>query len=157
MKPHGTNLDSVVAMARTPEEGPADAWQRTEGAQRLQKMVQRALPGAQVVRVVALKPDAAPSADENVKGGGYGAPLRLDVIHEGKPLSLVLHVVTSNQFGHDRRADRACELLLAADTFGTIPRHVGVLDVGSGRERSRPCAVGAHHRAVSRRARPVRS
>jgi len=108
--------------ASQPELGP--------GARRLRHMVDQALPGAQLLRVVPLKPDSV-SADETAKGGGYGAPLRLDVMHGGEAKSLVLHTATSNPFGHDRRSDRANEVLLAADTFGAIPRHVAVLDVGA--------------------------
>jgi hypothetical protein len=37
----------------------------------------------------------------------------------------------ANEFGHDRRADRCEEMLLAFDTFGTVPRHVEALDVGA--------------------------
>ncbi len=101
-----------------------------EGAQRLRRIVQKALPGAQILRVVPLKPDVV-SGDESEKGGGYCAPLRLEVIHDGKQLSLVLHTATANEFGHDRRADRAEAVLLAADTFDSLPRHVAVLDVGA--------------------------
>src|SRR5689334_5492382 len=97
---------------------------------RLQRMVERALPGAQIVRVVPLGADSG-SHDETAKGAGYGAPLRLDIEHQGKPCSLVLHTANANDFGHDRRADRAGAVLLAADTFGLIPRHVTVLDVGA--------------------------
>jgi hypothetical protein len=43
---------------------------------------------------------------------------------------LVLRTASSNEFGHDRRADRAAELLLAFDTFGLLPDHVRALDVG---------------------------
>ena len=109
-----------------PQSGP----ERGQGAERLRRIVERALPGAQLLRVVPLAPDAKVE-DESAKGGGYGAPLRLDVAHAGKQLSLVLHTVTSNDFGHDRRADRAAEVLLAADTFDALPGHVAVLDVGA--------------------------
>ncbi len=97
-------------------------------------MVQQALPGAQILRAVALKADAGQGLNENVKGTGYGAPLRIDVTQGGATRSLVLHTATSNDFGHDRRADRAAEVLLAADTFGLIPRHVRVIDVGAYRQ-----------------------
>jgi hypothetical protein len=122
---------SRFTMSATSEkEQGAEAWSRGPGAQRLRRMVERALPGAQIVAVSPMAPDAE-VVDESVKGGGYGAPLRLDVTHAGEAKSLVLHLVTSNQFGHDRRADRASEVLLAADTFASIPQHVKVLDVGA--------------------------
>jgi hypothetical protein len=93
-------------------------------------MVQGALPGAQIVRVVALGADSA-AKDETLKGAGYGVPLRIDVLRHGEASSLVLHTASANDFGHDRRADRASAVLLSADTFGLIPRHVAVLDVGA--------------------------
>ncbi len=97
---------------------------------RVERLVQSVLPGAQILRVVPFRPDTA-TDDESTKAQGYGAPLRIDARHGGRDLSLVLHTVTANDFGHDRRADRAAEVLLAADTFGSIPRHVNVLDVGA--------------------------
>jgi hypothetical protein len=122
-------------MASTDEAPPrAD---ETNIPARLQNMVSHALPGARILRVVPLKADAdGASAKESAKGAGYGAPLRLDIFHEGKPRSLVLHTATANQFGHERRADRAQSVLLAADTFGLVPRHVAVVDVGAYREEA---------------------
>src|SRR5882724_9114021 len=95
----------------------------------------RALDPAELVGVVPLKTDSI-SHDATAKDAGYGAPLRLDVRHEGKPKSLVLHSAIPNQFGHDRRADRAAEMLVAADTFGLLPHHTRVLDVGAYRRAS---------------------
>src|SRR5262245_53550164 len=96
---------------------------------RLARIVRAALPGAEILRVVPLKPDET-TGDESEKGVGYGAPLRLDVAVPGldvsvpgKVRSLVLHTATANAFGHDRRADRAQSVLLAADTYGSIPGH----------------------------------
>jgi hypothetical protein len=96
----------------------------------LRQIVARALPGAQILRIVPFRADARTS-DETQKETGYGAPLRIDVTCDGRKRSLVLHTASENEFGHDRRADRAGEMLLAADTFGSIPRHVEVLDVGA--------------------------
>ncbi|HEY3493031.1 MAG TPA: phosphotransferase, partial [Polyangiaceae bacterium] len=99
-------------------------------AERLRNLVASALPGAQILRVRSLGPDTG-SKDANAKGAGYGAPLRIDVHHEGRDTQLVLRSATANEFGHDRRADRAEAAILAADTFGALPRHVSVLDVGA--------------------------
>jgi hypothetical protein len=112
------------------DDSRAQSWDVGANAQRLRRIVQTALPGAQIVRVVGLKADEN-SVGETTKGAGYGAPLRIDVIHAGREKALVLHTATPNEFGHDRRADRAEEMLLAADTFGGIPNHVRVLDVGA--------------------------
>jgi streptomycin 6-kinase len=97
---------------------------------RLQHLVEGALPGAVIRNVVALGADSN-EGGESAKGAGYGAPLRIDVEVGGRALRLVLHTATPNDFGHDRRSDRACEVLLAADTFGELPRHVRVVDVGA--------------------------
>jgi aminoglycoside phosphotransferase (APT) family kinase protein len=49
----------------------------------------------------------------------------------GRESSLVVHTARADAFGHDRRADRAAELLLAFDRFGELPGHVAALDVGA--------------------------
>jgi hypothetical protein len=97
---------------------------------RLQRLVEGALPGAVIERVVALGSDTNETG-ESAKGAGYGAPLRIDVRLGTRSVALVLHTATPNDFGHDRRADRAAAMVLAADTFGALPHHVGVLDVGA--------------------------
>lgn len=104
--------------------------ERGGGALRLRQIVDGALPGAQILRVVPIGADAA-TGDETNKARGYGVPLRIDVMVANRLRSLVLHAASDNEFGHDRRADRAAELVLAADTFGSIPSHVRVLDVGA--------------------------
>ncbi len=96
----------------------------------LERFVASARPGARLVGVRALGADSN-VADRTRKGTGYGAPIRLDIEHQGRVEALVLHTATPNEFGHDRRADRAAELLLAADTFGLLPRHARVVDVGA--------------------------
>jgi hypothetical protein len=102
---------------------------------RLGKIVQSALPGAQILRVTPLKADDG-SRDETSKGTGYGAPLRVELTHAGKHRTLVLHTATANDFGHDRRADRAAAAVLAADTFERVGRHVRVVDMGAYRDAS---------------------
>ncbi len=85
-------------------------------------------PGGRVERVRQLGEDVA--LDGTEKGIGYGAPIEVDV-REGDALHrLVLHTAKPNEYGHDRRADRAEAMLLAWDTFGSIPRHAPALDVG---------------------------
>jgi hypothetical protein len=95
-------------------------------------IVGRALPHARMLRATTLGADQAGQASQaTAKAAGYGIPIRIDVEVDGQKRSLVLHGSSSNQFGHDRRADRAAELLLAADTFGSIPQHVRALEVGA--------------------------
>jgi aminoglycoside phosphotransferase (APT) family kinase protein len=65
------------------------------------------------------------------KGAGYGRPLLVTVEDaEGVAHRLVARTAVPDVFGHDRRADRAAELLLAFDTFRSVPDHVRALDVG---------------------------
>jgi hypothetical protein len=97
---------------------------------RLQRLVASALEGAVILKVTALKSDTVTAA-VTAKDTGYGAPLRIDVRHEGVLKSLVLHSATPNPFGHEHRADRAQEMLIAADTFDLVPRHTKVFDVGA--------------------------
>ena len=88
-------------------------------------------PGFQVVELRRLAADADTS-DETHKSAGYGVPRRIRLrAADGRERSLVFHVAGSDAFGHDRRADRAAEQLLAFDTFGDIPRHVRAVDVGA--------------------------
>ena len=106
----------------------------------LARAAARLCPGFRVVEVRTLAADAD-VADETHKAAGYGAPRRVRLRDgAGRERSLVFHVATANDFGHDRRADRAAEQLLAYDTFGRIPRHVRAVSVG---------AIGADGNLVS--------
>ncbi len=94
-------------------------------------------PGFRVVEVRRLAADAdSADADETHKRAGYGIPRRVRLrAADGRERTLVFHVAGADAFGHDRRADRAAEQLLAFDTFARIPRHVRALDVGALTER----------------------
>jgi aminoglycoside phosphotransferase (APT) family kinase protein len=95
------------------------------------ELIGRLLPGAQVEAVDSMAVDAGPGDDATEKAVGYGAPARIRVREtSGHVRDLVLHRATANDFGHDRRADRAQEMLLAFDTFASIADHVRPLDVG---------------------------
>jgi len=97
---------------------------------RLERLVASALEGAEILEVRVLGSDTV-QAGVTAKDTGYGAPLRVDVRHEGQRKSLVLHSATPNAFGHEFRANRAEEMLIAADTFELVPRHTKVFDVGA--------------------------
>ncbi|MDF3071100.1 MAG: hypothetical protein K0R38_6701 [Polyangiaceae bacterium] len=98
----------------------------------LERIVRRAAPSATLLRAVAIGSDDAAGAHQvTAKAVGYGIPIRIDVDDQGILRSFVLHGAGANRFGHDRRADRAAELLLAADTYGAIPAHARALDVGA--------------------------
>jgi hypothetical protein len=78
----------------------------------------------------SLGDDEGPS-DATRKGTGYGVPIRVDLrLANGTAQRLVMHTCRADDFGHDRRADRAQQMLLAYDTFGRVPQHVEALDVG---------------------------
>lgn len=87
-------------------------------------------PDERVVAARLLGPDAA-SATDTSKGVGYGRPLKLELEGSAGRRALVLHVANADDFGHDRRADRAAAQLLAWDTFPLIPGHTRALDVGA--------------------------
>jgi hypothetical protein len=84
--------------------------------------------------LIAARPIGSDSTDDDstTKGIGYGEALLLEVQDPGGAISrLVFHTAKPNSFGHDLRADRAAEMLVAFDTFGEIPSHVEAIDVGA--------------------------
>jgi hypothetical protein len=100
-------------------------------------------PGAVLERVERLLPDAAGAPGDEEKALGYGEPLKVTLRGpDGRIRAFVFRTQASNEYGHDRRADRMEGALLAFDTFGGIPRHVRALDVG---------AIGDDGRLVSLR------
>ena len=104
-------------------------------------------PGARIVSTALLAPDRAGDG-ATIKADGYGLPRRIEIVDTpGRGHVLVFRTQSANEFGHDRRADRAAGALLAFDTFGRIPRHVRALDVGAhhGRRRS---ALGSRRSRV---------
>ena len=84
-------------------------------------------------RMVSVRPMGADSNGNGTrKVLGYGEPLRIDLqYNDGRRRSVVLHMCRADDYGHDRRADRAGNQLLAYDTFRRIPGHVRALDVGA--------------------------
>src|SRR5512133_3750576 len=110
----------------------------------LAALAERLFPDATVVRAERLLPDAAvdPSG-EGEKAIGYSEPLKVIVRdRDGRTHALVFRTEAANEYGHDRRADRVEEAILAFDVFGEIPGHARALDVG---------LVGADGRLVSLR------
>jgi hypothetical protein len=87
-------------------------------------------PGAELVGAVALRPDTG--TGEDTKGLGYGRPLRVQLKERsGAVRSVVFHLGGADAHGHDRRADRAGNVLLAWDSFPGLPHHARALDVGA--------------------------
>ncbi len=95
----------------------------------LAALADRLFPGSILVRAERLAPDTAGSDEE--KALGYGEPLKVVLRdRDGRTHALVFRTQAANEYGHDRRADRVEQAILAYDVFGEIPGHVRALDVG---------------------------
>ncbi|HNN53937.1 MAG TPA: phosphotransferase [Pseudomonadota bacterium] len=89
-------------------------------------------PESQIKRISALGTDDA--SDETTKGLGYGRPVRVDLEGPDGPRRLVFHTARPDDFGHDRRSDRAQAMLLLWDSADRIPFHTRAVDVGALRQ-----------------------
>lgn len=69
--------------------------------------------------------------EQTLKEFGYGEPLLLECLCNDEKELFVLHTVSRDGFGHERRADRAANLLLDHATFNRLPRHVTSRDIGA--------------------------
>jgi aminoglycoside phosphotransferase (APT) family kinase protein len=86
------------------------------------------VPGA---RVVGCEPIGGVGAGVARKEGGYARAWRVIATDAGGTLhTFVFRTAAPDEFGHDRRADRAANLLLAFDAFSEMPDHVEAVDVG---------------------------
>ncbi len=71
-------------------------------------------------------------AAKDVKGFGYGVPVRVDYQTAGRERrSAVLHTMSPGPFGHEHMPDRAQILLWSHEAFNRLPRHVQSLDVAA--------------------------
>jgi len=98
---------------------------------RLREHLARLFPRHRIVALDPLGPDSTGDG-ASAKAAGYGLPVK--VVLEapgGEHRELVWRIAGANEFGHDRRSDRAAETLLAFDDFARIPQHVAALDVGA--------------------------
>lgn len=90
----------------------------------------RLLPGWRPVDVESLGGEEGLGA--TAKAMGYGRPLKVSLADAaGTRRTVVFRTARADEFGHDRRSDRAGSLLLDFDLFGRIPRHVEAIDVGA--------------------------
>jgi hypothetical protein len=88
-------------------------------------------PGWRIAELEPLAADSGATRGATEKAIGYGLPMRIRLVDEaGDERMLVWRVSSANEFGHDRRADRAGNAILAFDDFAAIPRHIAALDVG---------------------------
>ncbi len=87
----------------------------------------------QTVQVHDVKPLRGETQSEDaIKAFGYGSPLLITFApDQADTQQVVLHTMSQDRFGHQRRSDRARNLLLDYDTFNDLPQHVPALDVGA--------------------------
>lgn len=96
----------------------------------LEQLAQGSFPGCKLVSARPFGVDEG-SPDATEKALGYGKPILLTLNYRGAVEKVVLHRPVAGDFGHERRADRASDVILAFDTFGAIPNHVRAIDVGA--------------------------
>jgi hypothetical protein len=71
-------------------------------------------------------------AADTIKSFGYGSPLLITFTQNGaEEQQVVLHTMSQDRFGHNRRSDRARNLLLDYANFNKLPQHVPAVDVGA--------------------------
>jgi hypothetical protein len=83
------------------------------------------------IRVTAIRELRGKREEEELKGFGYGVPLLIECMCDGRKERFVFHTMSRNGFGHERRSDRAANALLDHATFNDLPRHVRSRDVGA--------------------------
>ena len=75
--------------------------------------------------------DLTQAPGDSLKEFGYGHPILIVFRAHNRTYRVVFHTHTADAFGHDRRSDRAAALLLADETYNTLPQHVRCLNVGA--------------------------
>lgn len=83
----------------------------------------------EAVRVLRLVPLGHEDATD-LKGYGYGTPVRVDYEVGSERRSAVLETVAPGPFGHEDPSDRARILLWSHRAYNRLPKHVRSLDVG---------------------------
>jgi len=91
----------------------------------LRERLAELFPGARIVSARALADDAG--GDKEL---GYGRPIYVALDTAAGRREIVFHTSRADDFGHDRRADRVGNLVLAYDTYARLPHHVAALDAG---------------------------
>lgn len=98
---------------------------------RLREHLARLFPGQRITLVEPLAPDTGATRGATAKAAGYGMPVHIQLTAtDGRRTELVWRVASSNEFGHDRRSDRAAAAVQAFDDFRQMPSHVEALDLG---------------------------
>lgn len=98
---------------------------------RLREHLARLFPGEELVAVEPLAADTGATKGSTEKAVGYGLPVRVVLATRNNVRrELVWRTAATNEFGHDRRGDRAGNLVQAYDDFAGTPNHVTAIDVG---------------------------
>lgn len=98
----------------------------------LREHLARLFPDHEIVSIESLAPDSGATASATTKAAGYGKPVRVVLAAPtGQRREVVWRTSSSDEFGHDRRADRAGNAILAFDDFKRVPGHIEALDVGA--------------------------
>jgi hypothetical protein len=106
---------------------------RVEVREAIEVLITSLIPGSKLLEIKLLAPDSvSATSDPTAKVAGYGLPLCVrSLAPDNSEHWFVLHTASANDFGHDRRADRAEGMLLCFDNFSRIPQHVRAIDVGT--------------------------
>ena len=106
--------------------------------------IQRYLEGrfGRPVRVLSLSVLGQEAGAGELKGYGYGVPVKVDYEQAGQQQSAVIETVTPGPFGHEHMADRAQILLWSHTAFNRLPHHVRSLDVGGFSKEGSLVSVG---------------
>ena len=115
-----------------PGKTMASQVEMAEQRKALSRLIGVLFPGAQLENVGPLSESRFEREAGTTKLLGYGNSLLVTILTtEGERKRLVFRTSRPDNFGHDRRSDRACDALLAFDTFKSVPRQVRAVDVGA--------------------------
>src|SRR4051794_15979768 len=81
----------------------------------------------------------------DLKGYGFGTPVRVDYVRAGARQSAVLETIAPGRFGHEHMADRARLLLWSHAANNRLPLHARNLDVGAFRDGGALASLGDVH------------
>jgi streptomycin 6-kinase len=94
------------------------------------------------VEVTGIARLGEPLESADLKGYGYGSPLRIEYAVAGRKRTAVLETVSVGGFGHEDMSDRAQALLWDHRAFNDLPKHVRSLDVGGFRAKGGLVSLG---------------
>ena len=83
-------------------------------------------PDAHILAMQELRGEAAGPAA--LKQFGYGRPLLVNFVSQGRERKVVFHHIKRNGFGREREDDRVAAVWLDYNTFNRLPGHVHAVD-----------------------------